>query len=141
MQFISIQSVILKNFLTHCAIQLVRSINTKNCFYLVGDFNIDISAKQKTKSTETYINYLVSCGSLPIITLPTCVVEKSSTIIDHIVTNDTSHTLNLGVIGCDISYHYQYFAMSPDIPLNLNPKLSFYSEINRNLMLTLIAKN
>ena len=28
----------------------------KNWIYLGGDFNIDISAKPKTKSTETYIN-------------------------------------------------------------------------------------
>ena len=38
-----------------------------------------------------HINYLVSCGSLPIITLPTRVAKKSSAIIDHIVTADTSH--------------------------------------------------
>ena len=35
----------------------------------------------------------------------------------------------------------QHFAMSPDIPLNLNPKLPLYLETNRNLMFTLIAKN
>ena len=97
----------------------------KKLFYLVGDFNIDISTKQKTKSTDTYINYLVSCGSLPIITLPTRVTEKSSAIIDHILTHDTSHTLSLGVIRCDISDHYPIFCYVTGHYIKSKPQTSF----------------
>ena len=97
----------------------------KKLFYVVGDFNIDISAKPKTKSTETYINYLVSCGSLPIITLSTRVTEKSSTIIDDIVTNDTSRTLSPGVIRCDISDHYPIFCYVTGHSIKSKPQTSF----------------
>ena len=97
----------------------------KTLIYIVGDFNIDISTKHKTKSTETLMNYLVSCGSLPIITLPIRVTEKSSTIIDHIATNDTSHTLNAGVIRCDISDHYPLFCNVTGHSIKSKPQTSF----------------
>ena len=39
------------------------------------------------------------------------VTERSSTIIDHIVANDTSHPLHPGIIRCDISDHYPIFCI------------------------------
>ena len=81
--------------------------------------------RHPTKSIETYTTYLVSCGSLPIITLPTRVTEKSSTIIDHTVTNDTSCTLSPGVIHCDISDHYPIFCYVTKHFINSKLQTSF----------------
>ena len=72
--------------------------------------NIDISAKARTPSSTHYINSLISCGSVPIITIPTRVTDTSSTVIDHVITNDTSHCIRPGVIqNANISDHYSIF--------------------------------
>jgi len=73
--------------------------------------NIDTSTNNRTSSCKDYIDDLVSCGSVPIITIPTDVTESSSTIIDHTIANDVSHIIMPGVIRCDqsLSDHYVTF--------------------------------
>jgi len=80
---------------------------------VLGDMNIDISTNKRTSSCKDYIDGLVSCGSVPIITIPTHVTESSSTIIDHIINNDVSHMIMPGVIRCDqsLSDHYVTFCV------------------------------
>ena len=75
---------------------------------MLGDLNINISANTKTGGSETYLDHLISSGSIPIVTLPTRVTDTSSTLIDHIITNDTTHKIKPGVIRCDnkLSDHY-----------------------------------
>ena len=68
---------------------------------MLGDLNINISANTKTGGSETYLDHLISSGSIPIITLPTRVTDTSSTLIDHIITNDTTHKIKPNVIRCD----------------------------------------
>jgi len=63
--------------------------------------NFDISMNKKTPSAASYIEHLISCGSIPIIPFPTRVTEVSSTIIDRIVTNDTSQAIKPRVIRCN----------------------------------------
>ena len=48
--------------------------------------NIDISANKRTPAASIYeyIDHLTSSGSVPIITKPTRVTDKTSTTIDHI---------------------------------------------------------
>ena len=88
----------------------IKIINDrKNTFYVLGDLNIDIATNNKTTlGTLNYIDQLTSCGSVPIITLPTRVTDTSSKIIDHIITNDATHMIKPGVIRCDesLSDHY-----------------------------------
>ena len=73
-----------------------------------GHLNINISANTKTGGSETYLDHLISSGSIPTITLPTRVTDTSSTLIDHIITNDTTRKIKPGVIRCDnkLSDHY-----------------------------------
>ena len=72
----------------------------KDVFYLLGDLNIDISPAKVTPGSSTYtgIDSLNSFGWVPIITIPTWVTVTTSTIIDHIITNDTSRVIKPGVI-------------------------------------------
>ena len=64
----------------------------KDVFYLLGDLNINISP------TKDSLN---SFGFVPSIIIPTRVSDTTSTIIDHIITNDTSHDAKPGVIRHD----------------------------------------
>ena len=80
-------------------------------FYVLGDMNIHTSANKRTPAASIYINHLTSCGFVPIITQPTRVTDKTSTTIDHIITNDAAHVIQPGVIRCDtnLSDHYVIF--------------------------------
>ena len=51
----------------------INTINllSKKIFYVFDDINIDIFANARTPSSTHYINSLISCGSVPIITIPT----------------------------------------------------------------------
>ena len=50
---------------------------------------------------------LISNGYYPLINVPTR--DNSSTIIDHIVTNDHTHNILPGVIKTDLTDHYPIF--------------------------------
>ena len=52
---------------------------------------------------------LASNNLFPLISLPTRVTERSSTIIDHVVTNDHEHSILPGIIRTDITDHYPIF--------------------------------
>ena len=73
----------------------------KDVLYLLGDLNIDISPTKVTPGSSTYIDSLNSFGSVPIVTITTRVTDTTSTIIDHIITNDTSRVIKPGVIRHD----------------------------------------
>ena len=60
--------------------------NRKDTFYLLGNLNIDLTVNKRSLSSLYFLNSLISCGSLPIITIPTRVTETSATIIDHVIT-------------------------------------------------------
>ena len=122
-----------------------------NTFYLLGDFNINISPQKKTVGNSIYINHLISSASFSVITIPTTrVTVTSSSIIDHIITNDTNHPLSTGVIYCadKLSDRYVTFCnvsvyltkSKKYIPIsvfrdksNFNPE-SYCSDLNRSLL-------
>ena len=56
-----------------------------------------------------YTNMLAGNNLFPLISLPTRVTERSSTIIDHVVTNDHEHSILPGIIRSDITDHYPIF--------------------------------
>ena len=79
---------------------------------MLGDINISISPDKRTPATEMYLDCLTSCGATSITSIPTCEAGDSFTIIDHIITNDSSHFIEPGVIRCDrkLSNHYIIFS-------------------------------
>ena len=60
----------------------------------------------RSNSASEYINLIVSHGAVPVITILTRVTSNSSTLIDHIITNNTELDLNPAVIEADISDHF-----------------------------------
>jgi len=83
----------------------------KKNFYICGDFNIDILKMDSHKPSADYINSLFSMGCLQLITLPTRCVNNSSTLIDHILTNDILPSYTCGVFLNRISDHFPVFCL------------------------------
>ena len=50
-----------------------------------------------------------SYGLLPLITKLTRVTETTSTVLDHILTNDVHHCILPGIIQYDLSDYYPIF--------------------------------
>ena len=92
----------MQNF-SNCLTDLSHS---KHTYYVLGDFNINTHPVNRASYASNFINLLLSHGALPIITKPTRVTESSSTIIDHIITNDIAHILPPTVIKTEITDHY-----------------------------------
>ena len=73
--------------------------------FLIGDFNINLTLSSNTlvNLSSDYINLLASYGYFFLITIPTRVINNSSTLIDHILTNDSLHAIKPGVIRTDLT--------------------------------------
>ena len=88
-----------------------KIIMRKDVFYQLRYLNTDIFPTKLTPGSSTYIDSLNSFGLVPIVTIPTRVTDTTSTIIDHIITNDTSRVIKPGVIRHDSKAfdHYVIF--------------------------------
>ena len=79
----------------------------KKMFYIIGDINIDINrTNQKSPQAERCMQVITSNGAFSLITKPTRVTDKTATVIDHIITNDTTHSIFPRVIGTSLTDHY-----------------------------------
>ena len=62
--------------------------------------------KNCSNTAKTYINTLIANGAVPLITKPTRLTDKTSTIKDHIITNDFTHRINPAVLEANLTDHY-----------------------------------
>ena len=85
---------------------LSDSTSSSQTAYLAGDINIDLDKLNRTKLADNCINILISNGIFPFITIPTRVTVTSSTIIDHVNTNDFRHEVIPFVLKSLITDHY-----------------------------------
>ena len=53
----------------------------------------------------------MSHSAIPLITKPTRISNNSSTIIDHIITNDSKHELQSFIVKSDLTDHYLIFCV------------------------------
>ena len=77
--------------------------------YLIGDININIFSINIAKYASDYGNMLAGNGYFPLKTLPTRVNDVSSTLIDHLITNDHKNSIFPGIIKTDLTDHYPIF--------------------------------
>ena len=84
--------------------------------FLTGDFNINLTLSCNTlvNLASDYINLLASYDYFPLITIPKRVTSNSSTLIDHILTNDSLHAIKPGVVRTDLTDHYPIFCYISD---------------------------
>ena len=72
----------------------------------MGDLNINLDKFKRSKIANDYINVMIRNSAISLITLPTRVTFATSTIIDHIITNDLKHKIAPFVIHSDLTDHY-----------------------------------
>ena len=100
-----------------------------NKVFLVGDFNLNIKplpdSKFPDRYASKYLDMLISNGYYPLINVPTRVTDNSSTIIDHIVTNDHTHNILPGVIKTDLTDHYPILCTISNLTLKKSHKPTF----------------
>ena len=75
-------------------------------YYIFGDFNINIDNKNYSKNTNIYLNMLSSNGAFLPIDKHTCIIGKSRSIIDHIITNDISNIIFPCVFPSNINDYF-----------------------------------
>ena len=115
--------------------------NEKKTFYILGDMNININkTNQNYPQADRYMQAITSNGAFSLITKPTRVTDKTATVIDHIITNDSAHSILPRVVLSAITDHYPImckiskidtFCTKSPIPLYRNKK-NFCSEAFSN---------
>ena len=94
--------------------KLIKQIDDENKeMYLLGDLNCDMLKKEALQNTSTKkLNSLYELYQLfQLIEEPTRITMKSSSLIDHIVTNTPEKICHSGVIHTGISDHSIIFAI------------------------------
>ena len=90
--------------------QNLQSLNRKRSKVAIfGDINIDLNSDPERCLSSDYFLLLQSNGFVSLITKPTRITNTSSTIIDHILMNDSVSSLSSGVLTYTISDHYPIF--------------------------------
>ena len=100
----------LEVFLNKINISLSLLNEKQKQYYILGDFNINtLSSNIETNASNKYKFVLKSNGCFSVITTPTRETPHSKTLIDHILTNETTHLIKPGVIEYKISDHHLTF--------------------------------
>ena len=96
-----------KNFIDAFNNKLSK-LNPKHKYYILGDININVNTVSSTQSTysDAYLNMLTSNGAFLLIDKPTRVTNTSSSIIDHIITNDNNNILYPCIICSGLTDHF-----------------------------------
>ena len=88
-------------------------------------FNLNIFINRQSFLAQSYLDMLTSNSIFPIITQPTRVTDTSSTIIDHAITNCSSHSVLPGTIKSDLTDHYPVFC-SINHPIKTKPSNKYF---------------
>ena len=116
-------------FLSNLENCLTKLSSDKKDFFILGDININIFPTGRTSLATDYVNLVHSFGGIFLVTEPTRVTDKTSSLIDHIITNVTQHKLQSGIILSDISDHYPIACKIDNFPiLKSQEKSSYYRD-------------
>jgi len=95
---------------------ILHELNDKTYTYFVcGDFNINLMHYSKVKCVTDYVDMFHSLYCKLLIDKPTRITKHSTTLIDHIYTNDVKSNIVSGIIIDDLSDHLPIFAISKKI--------------------------
>ena len=107
---------------SQCLEQLTK-IN--QLFYILGDLNININTSNISLQGFKFLNITESNGAIHLITKPTRVTAGSSSIIDHIITNDLGHKISPFVILSNLTDHYPIMCAITKPPLVISKQKFF----------------
>ena len=102
------------NFIDQLNQTLQDITSAGNKCLILGDFNIDI-LKLESAHTISYLNMLRSNAFHAIVDKPTRVIATSSTLIDHILTNDAISQITPGILNSDVSDHFPAFVLIKNV--------------------------
>ena len=104
----------LNRFQKNFQVTLETLNNSNSLYYVGGDFNINLMncTRKGNKTIKTYVDMIYSLGCIPLITNPTRITETSSSIIDHLYTNNISHKTDSFVILHNLTDHLPILASS-----------------------------
>ena len=94
--------------------------------YLIDDININIFSINNAKYASDYGNVLAGNGYFPLITLPTRVSDVSSTLMNHLITNDHKNSIFPGIIKTDVTDHYPIFCSINAFTFSSKPNQQMY---------------
>ena len=125
-----------ENFLTF----LLNTNNLNKNFYIEGDFNINLLDNNLNKKVQHYLNliyhiYYIHFYYISIISKPTRVTMKASTITNHILTNLFVNTnFKTFILKIDISDHFPISFLQPTSRLREENKATYNTKpvINDN---------
>ena len=81
----------------------------KKTFCIIGNINIDINkTNQNSRQADRHMQVITSNGAFSLITKPTSVTDKTATVVDHIITDDTAHSILPRVILISPTNHYAF---------------------------------
>ena len=72
---------------------------------LTGDFNVDLIKHDTDANSQRLIDIMSDRGFIQTISRPTRITSHSSTLIDHMYTNNLSRMIKTSVVTVDISDH------------------------------------
>ena len=98
-----------EQFVQEFELFMVNIKNLKHSSYLCGDYNIDLLRINTDRHFCQYFNNIIANGFLPLITLPTRISDRSSTLIDNIFTNDIEELGQSGILLTHLSDHQMVF--------------------------------
>ena len=93
--------------------ELFLTLNmNKRPFCCLSDININLLKISKNDAIRRYASMLISCICRCLIDVPTRFCASTSTLIDHIYTNDKMNSTASGVLTTsDLSDHYGIFTI------------------------------
>ena len=107
----------------------LEKVKSNKVFLVDCDFNLNIKSvpdlRFPDRHVSEYLDMLISNGYYPLINVPTRVTDNSSTIIDHIITNDYTHNISSRVIKTDLTDHFPIFYTISNVTLKKSYKPIF----------------
>ena len=98
----------------------------KTC-YIMGDFIIDLLKFSSNNKISNFVNLMYPNNFFPCIDRPTRITQHSATLLDNIITNDTSAKIRSGVFVTDITDHF----LSLQLPVTQVPLTLTISSVSK----------
>ena len=98
-------SYCITNFQENLEKSLLKLNKNNLSYYICGDINVDLLKCNEKPVIQRYYDMLFSMGCVPLINLPTRITTKSSTLVDHIYTNNVVNNIENYILLHDITDH------------------------------------
>ena len=84
----------------------IEKLNSRKLMYYIGgDFNADLLKSNSDINIKDFMNLTYSLGCIPLITHSTRITTTSSTLLDHVYTNNVVGEQKSFILVEDVSYH------------------------------------